>query len=203
MASLDPTAYPTPSTSMLQLEPAMGRRGDDYLDRETMVALIEAVSTGFFVLHEDWAGRIVDADDALLEKTFLDKLRGSRLGENAAVLHHRRLALYEAIKELGTEGTIPGFGLSVHNLTRVIGDVETWTEGKRQELEGQGFTNEQVLRMLLIIPASVMAALLGLSEASLSRMRNLNEGPRYVKLGTRRVGYPVVSTLEWLAERMS
>lgn len=200
MASLDPQSWPMPSASMLQLSPAGEGRGDTFLDRETMAAFIEGVHNGTFGLDEDWAPALSAADDAKLETEFLERLRGSRLGPASPVLHHRRLALFEAVKALGTPGTIPGFGLSVHNISRCIGDVETWVEGQRQEMLGRGMQDEEVFRMLLMIPSTQLAALLHVSEPTLSRMRTQNMGPRYAKLTSRTHVYPLIAVLEWLNE---
>jgi predicted DNA-binding transcriptional regulator AlpA len=45
------------------------------------------------------------------------------------------------------------------------------------------------------------AQLLGLSEATLERMRQANEGPPVRRLSARRLGYPVRGLLAWFDER--
>ena len=208
MATLELSNYPLPTASMLTLTPVGDFRlgeviGDAYLDQETVAAFFEAVHSGFFTVSEDWAHRIADVDDAVLEQKFLERLRMTQLSKSSPLLHHRRLALFEAIKDIGTEGTIPGFGFGVQNATRAIGDIETYLEGKRQELSAKGFADPDLQRMLTLIPSNALASLLGLSEASLSRMRKEGAGPRFVQTGARRYGYPAIATLEWIAERSS
>lgn len=200
MASLDPTDWPLPVESMLTLEPSNGQLGDEYLDRETVGAFIAAVHAGTYVLSEDWGPQIAQAGNERLEAAFLERLRATRLGPLSPALHHRRLALFEAVREIGEVGQIPGFGLSVHNLTRCIGELETWMEGKRQELAALGLTNEEIARSLTMLSPEVLAPLLGVSTATLSRMRSENTGPRFGKIGVRKVVYPYLAVAEWLEE---
>jgi predicted DNA-binding transcriptional regulator AlpA len=185
---------------MLTLAPSDGVLGDEYLDRETVAAFIEAVHAGTYTLSEDWGPEVAAADNSVLEKAFLERLRSSRLGPLAPALHHRRLALFEAVREIGSTGQIPGFGLGVHNVSRCIGELETWMEGKRQELAALGFVDEQISRSLTLLTPAVLAPLLGLSLASLSRMRAENTGPRFAMIGARKVVYPYVAVADWLAE---
>jgi predicted DNA-binding transcriptional regulator AlpA len=206
VADLQLDKYQMPTTSMLQLVPLgefqLGTvLGDPFLDRETLASFAEAVHAGFFTLNEDWGRKIADVDDAVLEQRFLERLRMTQLSGASPLLHHRRLALFEAIRDIGTEGSIPGLGLGPQNSTRAIGDIETWMEGKRQELRQRGFDDHLLQRMLTIVPSPAFAILVGLSEATLSRMRKENVGPRFVQLGSRRWGYPAIAAIEWLEER--
>ena len=200
MASLNPLDYPLPVESMLTLKPSNGELGDEYLDRETVGAFIEAVRAGTLVLSEDWGPQIADVSVEQLEATFLEQLRGSRLGPLVPALFHRRLALFEAVRQIGSTGTIPGFGLGVHNLTRAIGELETWMEGKRQELVANGFSDVEIAKSLTLLAPQVLAPILGVSLATLSRMRTENTGPRYGVIGTRKVVYPYLAVAEWLEE---
>ena len=200
MADLDPMAWPAPTDTMLQLEPSNGLRGPDFLDRETIASFRDAVAQGVFKLNPDWAPAISSLDNARLEQSFLEKLRSSRLGPASPVLYHRRVALFEAIKEAGAASAVPGFGLGVHNVTKAIGNLETWLEGKRQELEHAGFTDEALARQLTLIRPDILAAMLGVDGATLSRWRNSNQGPHYARLSARTVAYPAVAVSQWLTD---
>lgn len=200
MADLDPNAWPMPPQTMLQLEPAGPLRGPDFLDRETLASFREAVVQGVFKLNPDWAPAISNLDNAALEQSFLEKLRSSRLGPSSPILFHRRVALFEAIKEAGAASAVPGFGLGVHNITKCIGNLETWLEGKRQELEHAGFVDEQLARQLMLIRPDILSTILGVDGATLSRWRNSNQGPPFARMSARTVAYPAVGVTQWLQE---
>jgi predicted DNA-binding transcriptional regulator AlpA len=42
-----------------------------------------------------------------------------------------------------------------------------------------------------------------LSLVHFRRLRQLGDGPRYVKLGARRIGYRICDVLEWVEQRLS
>ena len=75
-------------------------------------------------------------------------------------------------------------------------------EGRRQELAARGLQDDQILRMVTVIPPTQLAPMLAVSEATLSRWRQDNAGPRYARTGQRTVVYPVIAVLDWLEERI-
>lgn len=202
--TLEPADYPPPTVSMLNLAPAdVGgavHLGDPFLDAETVAALHGAVEGGMLALDPSWQGALAAADASELELRFLERLRATKLSPSAPALHHRRLALFEAVREIGSKGSIPGFGFTVHNLTRAIGDVETWQEGKRQELRGLGLADEQVVLMLVMLSPDQLASLLQVSTMTLSNWRTAKRGPAWAQISPRTIRYPVASVLDWLRE---
>lgn len=201
--TLNPVDYPPPPVSMLTLTPAdltpgTVELGAPYIDAETVQALHDAVAMGTFTLDPAWHDSLAATEDAVLETKFLERLRRTPLSPSAPALHHRRLALFEAVREIGAEGSVPGFGFGVHNVTRCIGDVETWLEGKRQELAQVGLGEAEQVRMLAMLTPGQLGALLQVSEASLAQWRELRRGPAFAKLSQRAIRYPVVAVLEWL-----
>jgi hypothetical protein len=204
--TLEPADYPAPPVSMFDLVPAnlhgQVDLGPTYVDAETVQALHEAVAAGMFVINPDWNDALTKAQPVELEQRFLERLRRTPLSPSSPALHHRRLALFEAVREIGVQGTIPGFGFGVHNLTRCIGDVETWLESKRQELVAQGLDEAAVVHMLAMLTPAQLGALLQTSEANLGQWRNTKVGPAYAQLSQRTIRYPVAAVLDWLTEGM-
>lgn len=200
--TLDPADYPPPPVSMLNLVPADATGtvdlGAPYLDAETVQALHYAVQEGRFVLDPAWHDALVAEDAAVLETKFLERLRRTPMSATAPALHHRRLALYEAVRDIGATGSVPGFGFGVHNVTRSIGDVETWIEGKRQELEQLGLGEVEIVRMLAMLTPAQLGSLLQVSEVTLLTWRDSKRGPAFAKLSQRSIRYPVAAVLDWL-----
>jgi predicted DNA-binding transcriptional regulator AlpA len=54
---------------------------------------------------------------------------------------------------------------------------------------------------LQVVREAEAAAVMGISEATLRRLRINDIGPRHVQLSTRRIGYRVPALRQWLAER--
>lgn len=204
--TLEPADYPEPPATMLNLVPANASGAVDlgapFLDRETVQALHDAVVSGLFTLDPSWNDALASSTHGELEGRFLERLRGTKLSPISPALHHRRLALFEAVREVGTNGSIPGFGFGVHNLTRAIGDVETWLEGKRQEFQALGLPDAEIVRMLAMLTPRELAALLQVTEATLSQWREAKRGPAYAQLGQRSNRYPVAAVLEWLKQNL-
>jgi hypothetical protein len=204
--TLEPGHYPKPPASMLSFAPADASGvldlGPSYLDAETVQALHDAVLAGTFVLDPAWQDTLARTENGVLETHFLERLRRTPMSGSAPTLHHRRLALYEAVREIGAEGTIPGFGFGVHNVTRAIGDIETWVEGKRQELQRLGLEDPEVTRMLLMLTPPQLAALLQTSETNVAAWREAKRGPAFAKVSQRTVRYPVAAVLDWLKGAM-
>lgn len=207
LITLLPADYPAPPASMAAFAPADVSGtvdfGPGFLDAETVQALHDAVAAGTFALDPQWATPLGEATNALLETKFLERLRRSPMSGSAPTLHHRRLALFEAIREIGSEGAIPGFGFGVHNVTRCIGDIETWMEGKRQELAQLGLDDAALTRMLIMLTPPQLAAMLQTSETNLATWRDSNRGPGYAKISQRSVRYPVAAVLDWLKAAIS
>jgi len=204
--TLNPTDYPPPPVTMLALAPADAGDTVDlgplFLDAETVQALHDAVASGMFTVAPEWNDPVAQGDPDDLERRFLERLRQTPLSHSSPALHHRRLALFEAVRELGSEGSIPGFGFGVHTLTRAIGDVETWLEGKRQEFAAQGLSDPEIVRMLTMLTPAQLAMLLQTAEGNLAAWRHAKRGPAYAQLGGRTVRYPVAAVLAWLREAM-
>lgn len=205
--TLEPSDYPQPPVSMLQFVPAnFGGTldlGPSYLDAETVQALHEAVAVGQFTLNPAWEEALSKTDAADLESKFLERLRRTPLSPTAPALHHRRAALFEAVRDIGAQGVMPGFGFTVHNLTRSIGDVETWLESKRQELAHLNLPDGQITAMLALLTPAQLGALLQTSEANLGTWRATNRGPAYAQISQRTVRYPVAGVLDWLREGLN
>lgn len=200
--TLEPFDYPPPPYSMQTFAPADASGaldlGPGFLDSETVQALHDAVLAGTFTLDPAWSEVLAAVTNNQLEDVFADRLRRSPLSASSPTLHHRRLALYEAMRQIGANGTIPGFGFGVHNVSRAIGDVETWMEGRRQHLASLGVAEDQVTRMLAMLSPAQLSALLQTSEANLANWRDTGRGPAYAKLSQRTVRYPVAAVLDWL-----
>lgn len=207
LITLEPADYADPITSMLSFAPADAGgvldMGPPFLDRETVQALHDAVMAGQFTLDPAWSDALTVETNAVLETKFLERLRRSPLSASSPTLHHRRLALYEAVREIGAAHAVPGFGFGVHNVTRAIGDIETWLEGKRQELRVLGLDDEQVTAMLMLLTPAQLAAMLQTSETNLAQWRESKRGPAYAKVSQRTVRYPVAAVLEWLRGAIS
>ena len=60
----------------------------------------------------------------------------------------------------------------------------------------------ELVRFRVLSPRHA-AQLLGLSEATLERMRKLKSGPKHLVLSPRRLGYRVIDLLQWADERAS
>jgi hypothetical protein len=202
LITLEPSDYPEPIMSMQTFAPADAAGhldvGPGYVDRETVQALHDAVASGQFVLDYAWLAALTVESNAVLETKFVERLRRTPLSASSPTLYHRRLALYEAVREIGAEGSIPGFGFGVHNVTRCIGDIETWMEGKRQELRVLGLDDAAVAGMLLMLTPGQLAALLQTSETNLATWRESKRGPAFAKISQRTVRYPVAAVLDWL-----
>jgi hypothetical protein len=202
--TLESADYPVPPESMLSFVPAdlsgTVQLGPAFLDAETMDAFNQAVLAGQFTLDPAWSEALGKSNNAVLETKFLEHLRRTRLSPSSPALHHRRLALFEAVKDIGAAGTVPGFGFGLHNVTRAIGDVETWLEGKRQELDGLGMGQPEIVRMLAMLTPAQLAALLQVSDVTLANWREAKRGPAFAKFSQRSVRYPVAAVLAWLEE---
>lgn len=53
----------------------------------------------------------------------------------------------------------------------------------------------------LVLPAETAAAFVGLSASTLAKMRLRGDGPPYIKLGPRRVGYIKDDLEQWVMDR--
>jgi hypothetical protein len=205
--TLEPEDYPFPPVTMRNLVPANAGGsidlGPQFLDSETVAALGLAIAEGLFTVNPEWQVELQRSNNAALEAKFLERLRRTPLSPSSPALHHRRLALFEAVRELGSEGAVVGFGLTVHNVTRAIGDVETWLEGKRQELAQQvGLGEAELVRLLQGLTPAQLAGLLQVAVATLQQWREAGIGPAFYKTSPRTIRYPVVAVIEWLNENM-
>lgn len=202
LITLEPSDYPAPPVSMQTFAPADASGvldlGPGYVDSETVQALHDAVAAGQITLDPLWGETLAKETNALLTTKFVDRLRRSPLSASAPALHHRRLALFEAIREIGASGTVPGFGLGVHNVTRCIGDIETWLEGRRQEFTQLGLGDAELARLLTMLTPAQLGAMLQVSETTLAQWREAKTGPAFAKLSQRSVRYPVAAVLDWL-----
>lgn len=207
LISLEPARYPAPPASMLSFAPAdvtgTVELGPPYVDSETVQALHDAVMAGQFTLDPTWGDTLAAESNHVLETKFLERLRRTPMSGSAPTLHHRRMALYEAVREIGAAGTVPGFGFGVHNVTRAIGDIETWLEGKRQELRMIGLDDDAVASMVIMLSPAQLSAMLQTSETNLAQWRESKRGPAYAKLSQRTVRYPVAAVLDWLKGAIS
>lgn len=59
---------------------------------------------------------------------------------------------------------------------------------------------DEIVRFRVLSPQQT-AQLLGLSEATLERMRKLKTGPKYLVLSPRRIGYRAADVLQWSDDR--
>ncbi len=66
---------------------------------------------------------------------------------------------------------------------------------------GAGDQLPTALESYRVLPARQAAMLLGLSEATLERLRYTNEGPVARRLSARRLGYRISDLLAWLDAR--
>ncbi len=60
-------------------------------------------------------------------------------------------------------------------------------------------TNQQTITKKAILRPSEAAKYLGLSESTLAKRRLRGDSPRYVKLGSRAVGYPLDELKAYIA----
>ena len=207
--TLDPAHYPAPRVSMANLAPAGTSAagdinlGDPFLDAETVQSLHDAVEQGIFALDVAWQTPLEETRSEELERRFLERLSRTNLSPVAPTLHHRRMALYETLRDIGSVVGAPGFGFTVHNLTRAIGDIETWAEGKRQELASAGINDGEIARRLTMLTPGQLGALLQVSEVTLHKWRSAQRGPAWAKLSERAVRYPVATVLAWLGESLA
>lgn len=87
------------------------------------------------------------------------------------------------------------------NVDSLRSDLFASASRQKSPADGDGDELPPELQKHRILPPRQTAQVLGVSPATLERMRYAKEGPPVLRLSARRIGYPIAGILAWLASR--